>query len=85
MISILGKVKNTSDLKMGCSLVLLLMVVYIVLSAICWPYTINSWLIFFGKAPVVVWWQGLLVGFVPYVNKMAFPLAFVTWLIMLFI
>ena len=77
--------KYKFDIKTGCATILLLFVINIVLSALCWPYTINTWLVFFGKVPTVVWWQGLLIGFVPYVSKMAFPVAFLTWLFMLFI
>ena len=51
--------------------------------AICWTYTINTWLVFLGKTPIIVWWQGSLIGYVPIIGQLAIPAAVVTWIIML--
>ena len=57
--------------------------VWVIISAICWPYAINGWLEFVGKEPEVAWWQGALIGFVPWVGKAAIPAALVTWVLLL--
>ena len=51
----------------------------------CWTYSINQWLAFFGKPPAVEWWQGALLGFVPYVGQASIPIAVATWVISLFV
>lgn len=53
--------------------------------SLCWPYTLNTWLIFFGKEPVIVWWQGALLGIVPYFGQASVIVAVMTWLLMLFL
>ena len=64
-----------------------LAVIYIIfwcaLNAWLWPYIGNTWLEYSGKAPQIVWWQGALIGFVPYLNKFVIPIAVVTWFLML--
>lgn len=52
---------------------------------LCWPYVINFWLVFAGKAAVVVWWQGALIGFVPGLGELTIPAAVLTWIFSLFI
>jgi hypothetical protein len=56
-----------------------------ILGAIFWPYTINSWLIYAGKAATVVWWQGFLLGFIPGLGQMAIVAAAITWVAMKFL
>lgn len=56
-----------------------------VVGAICWPYTLNTWLVFLGKPAAVLWWHGILLGFVPAIGQSSLVLAVLTWLIMLFI
>ena len=53
--------------------------------SLCWPYTLNTWLIFFGKEPVIVWWQGALLGIVPYFGQVSVIAAVMTWILMLFL
>lgn len=55
------------------------------IGAFCWPYALNSWLVFFGKAPSVIWWQGALLGVVPGLGQAGLPFAIFTWILMLFI
>lgn len=64
---------------------LIILVLGFVLGAVLWPYTINTWLEYFGREAVVTWWQGGFIGFIPYVGQMSLPAAFITWLLMLFI
>lgn len=52
---------------------------------ILWPYTINTWLIFLDKPPVVTFWQGFFLGWVPGIGQLCIAGAFLTWVIMLFI
>lgn len=58
-------------------------ILFFVLGAICWPYTINSWLEYAGKDAVVVWWQGGLLGLVPAIGQCALPAAVATWIILM--
>ena len=55
------------------------------IGAFTWPYTINTWLVFLGKEPSIVWWQGSLLGFVPFVGYASIPAAVITWVLMLFL
>jgi hypothetical protein len=56
-----------------------------ILGAFCWPYAINSWLIYLGKAAALKWWQGALLGIIPGIGQICLPLAIFTFLIMLFL
>jgi len=56
-----------------------------VIGALLWPYAINSWLVFLGKPASIVWWQGALIGFVPYVGPLSIPAAAITFILMLFL
>ena len=67
----------------GC--VLLVLTISGIIGMFCWPYTINSWLIFMGKEPVIVWWQGFLLGYVPFMGQTSIPALVITWVLMLFL
>lgn len=56
---------------------------FVLLNGWLWPYIGNSWLEYHGKAPQIAWWQGALIGFVPYLNKFVIPLAVITWFMMM--
>ncbi|MHA2219878.1 MAG: hypothetical protein ACXACY_28615 [Candidatus Hodarchaeales archaeon] len=75
--------------KLGCGFscvgLLFIFLVSAVIGAFTWPYTINTWLAFIGKEPQIVWWQGALMGFVPYLGQVSIPAAIVTWILMLFL
>lgn len=62
-----------------------ILVIFGIIGAFCWPYAINEWLVFFGKNPVVVWWQGALLGICPAIGQLSIPVAVLTWIIMLFL
>ena len=55
-----------------------------IIGVICWPYTINTWLIFLGKEAVITWWTGGLLGLVPFFGKWSSIACVATWIIMLF-
>lgn len=55
------------------------------IGAILWPYTLNTWLVFFDKAPEVTALHGALLGFCPVIGQATIPAAVVTWVLMLFI
>lgn len=65
--------------------VLFVLFISAVIGAVCWTYTINSWLVFAGKPPSVLWWHGALIGFVPYVGQASIPAAVITWVAMMFL
>ena len=50
-----------------------------------WPYTINTWLIFFGKQPVIHFWYGAVLGFIPFIGQATVPVAAITWILMMFL
>ena len=70
---------------LGCGLMLLIMIVFAAIGALCWPYAINTWLIYAGKTPKIVWWEGALLDFVPYFGGLSIPAAVATWLLMMFL
>ena len=56
-----------------------------IVGAICWPYTINTWLVYCHRLPIILWWHGALMGFVPGLGQLSIPLSVLTWIIMMFI
>lgn len=70
---------------MGCGMLLFILAIFALIGALCWPYTINTWLVYAGKAPVIVWWQGSLMGFCPVLGQISIPAAVSTWILMMFI
>lgn len=69
----------------GVTGVIILLSISGLLGMFLWTYTINSWLVFAGKEPLVVWWQGFLLGYVPWVGQFSIPAAIITWIAMLFL
>ena len=55
------------------------------LGAWLWPYTINTWLVYADKSPVIEWWMGGLMGLVPGLGQSCIPVAFITFILMLFL
>lgn len=72
-------------LGLGVLGVLILLSLSGIVGALCWPYAINSWLVFLGKNAVVVWWQGFLLGYVPGIGQLSIPVAIATWIILMFV
>ena len=52
-----------------------------VVAALCWPYVLNSYLVFIGTTPSVTWWESSVLGFIPFLNRAAAPLALLTWIL----
>ena len=69
----------------GCGSFIVFMIIGAIIGSIVWPYTINTWLAFAGKSARIVWWQGSLIGFVPYIGHLGIPAAVITWILMMFI
>lgn len=81
------RIKNIVAIGGGMYLLLIFTVLSIggIIGAICWPYAINSWLVYAGKEAQILWWQGFLLGYVPAIGQLALPCAIATWLLMLFL
>ena len=68
-------------------LIFILAIVIITFSIIggaLWPYTINTWLVFFEKPAAVTFWHGALLGFCPIIGQLVIPTAVFTWIFFLF-
>lgn len=76
---------QSSTGKLGVGLLFAILIISAAIGAFLWPYTINEWLVYFGNEPKVVWWQGALLGFVPYLGQATIPAAIITWILMLFL
>lgn len=49
------------------------------IGALLYPYALNTWLGFFGRAPVVTWWHGAILGAIWPTNKLTLFVAAATW------
>ncbi len=63
----------------------ILAVIVWLIAAALWPYTLNTWLVFFDKEPTIQFWHGLIFCLVPYLGKVTIPAAVLTWVLMLFL
>ena len=77
-------------IKLGVSLfslgvlpIIIVLGIFGIIGGFCFPYAINSWLIFFGKEATVVFWQGFLLGICPYIGQASIPVAVITFILML--
>lgn len=61
------------------------LVIFAIIGAFLWPYTLNTWLEFFGKTTTITHFQGALLGFCPIIGQLTILLAIATWILMLFI
>ena len=64
---------------------LIALLISAIIGAILWPYTINIWLIYFGKQPIFTWYYGAILGFIPAIRQLTIPLAIITWIAMIFL
>ena len=55
------------------------------ISSFTFPYVLNTWLEFFGKDPVVLWWHGAILGIFAKYAACMIPGAMFTWIFMLFL
>jgi hypothetical protein len=65
--------------------ILVVLLLGAIVSSFLFPYTVNAWLLFAKREPVVQWWMGFLIGCIPGIAELVVPAAIITWLIMLFI
>lgn len=56
-----------------------------IIGAFTVPYTINTWLVFVGKQPLVVWWMGSLICLIPGAGYLSVLTTITTWISMLFL
>ncbi len=70
---------------LGCTAILLALALSGIVGMFCWPYTINSWLIYLGKEPTVVWWHGFILGYIPFFGQVSIPAVVITWLLLMFL
>ncbi len=70
---------------MGFGFILFILGIFGIIGMFCWPYSINHWLIFMGKEPCIVWWQGFLMGFAPFLGQASIPVMIITWILMMFL
>lgn len=70
---------------LGCLGIIFLLCISGILGAFCWPYTFNSWLVYAGKQPQILWWHGFLLGYVPGLGQLSVPAAVITWIMMMFL
>jgi hypothetical protein len=75
----------SNETKLGCSGLIVYILAGGIIGAFCWPYTINTWLLFLGKTNQIVWWQGFFIGLVPYFGQISIFCAILTWVLMLFL
>jgi len=76
---------NSISMFGGCFMFLLTFCIMPILGCWLWPYSLNTWLVYLGKEPVVVWWHGALLGIAPFLGKTTIPIAIATWILMLFL
>lgn len=72
-------------MKVVCLIVILGLCIFMVgvVGGVCWPYVINTWLVYAGKEPTVTFWQGFLVGLVPGLGQFCLPCVVLTWVLMM--
>ena len=68
---------------LGILPIIIVLSIFGIIGGFCFPYALNSWLVFFGKAPTVVFWQGFLLGIIPYIGQSSIPVAIITFIVML--
>ena len=66
-------------------LVVYAFIIFLIIGTLLWPYTINTWLIYYDKDPTMLWWHGTLFSLVPGIGQLAFLAAAITWVLMLFL
>ncbi|GAJ12412.1 unnamed protein product, partial [marine sediment metagenome] len=51
--------------KFGCNVLTAFIIITVfsgIIGMFCWPYGLNTWLIFIGKPATVLWYHGFLIG-----------------------
>lgn len=68
----------------GGIVLIIILLISMLIGGFVWPYTINTWLVYFGKQPSVMFWHGILLGICPVVGQFSIPLAVITWIASMF-
>ena len=53
-------------------------IICVIIGAFLWTYSINQWRIIFNNPPDFQWWQGALLGLIPYFGWFSVPLSVIT-------
>lgn len=48
-----------------------------------WTYVINTWLVYFGYVPVLLFWHGFLIGIIPKIGQLSIVCSIITFITML--
>ena len=59
--------------------------IFAAIGYLCWPYSINTWLVWADRPPAVQGWHGALLGCAPVAGQLSIPAAIITWIVTLFI
>ena len=70
---------NKSDTFMLFNCFSILWAIGPIINAFTFPYMINTWLVILHREPVVVWWQGALIGIIPGIGHLSILGAVITW------
>lgn len=82
----MSEIKSLIAMVGGVGVVMFCMIaLFFAIGAFCWPYTINTWLVYSGKPPAIEWWMGGLIGLVPGIGQLSIPIAVITFILMLFL
>ena len=55
----------------------------LLIGAILWPYSIETWAAYFGKVVSIPWYAGCILGIIPGLGQLSIPAALVTWVAMM--
>lgn len=70
---------------MSFNITIIICIILCLLGMSTFPYIINTWTGFFGHEPVCKWWQGAILGCIPYVNTLMIPGVIITWVVSWFV
>lgn len=54
-----------------------------IIGGFLWTYVINTWLVYFGYVPCVLFWHGFLLGIIPKVGHLSIVCSIITFIAML--
>lgn len=71
--------------KLGLGTIGIVLFISALIGGFAWTYSLNTWLVFFGKEPIIVFWQGMLLGLTPVIGQSSIIVAIITWILFLFL
>ena len=69
----------------GCLVIVLIYVVVVALAGWCWDYAISAWLVYAGKPDTFPYWLGCVCAVCPGLGQLAFPVALMTIVLLMFL